>query len=62
MERALSPLFVSIPERAYGTRSSRVLLLSRRGVLRFLERTFDESGTTVDTATFELSIEQGERE
>ncbi len=44
MERALSPAFVHIPEAAYGTRCSTVVLLGRGGDAVFVERTFDASG------------------
>lgn len=44
VERALSPAFVNLPEVAYGTRCSTVVMRDDAGVLRFEERTFDASG------------------
>jgi len=41
-ERALSPLFITIPD--YGTRSSSILLISRTGGVELVERTFVPDG------------------
>ena len=43
MERLLSPRFITSPD--YGTRSSSILLMSRRGEVSFLERTFVLKGS-----------------
>lgn len=40
-ERCLSPVFIASPD--YGTRSSTVLLVDRRGSVTFLERSFEHS-------------------
>ena len=55
-ERALSPLFITIP--GYGTRSSSILLVSRTGERELIERTFipDGQGLVHRGETRRLSI------
>jgi len=43
-ERSLSPIFIRVPERAYGTRCSSLLFLHRDGGFRLVERRFDTAG------------------
>ena len=43
-ERLLSPAFIASPD--YGTRSSTVLLVDRRGEVTFVERSFDDREAT----------------
>ena len=52
-ERILSPLFIESP--AYGTRSSTVLLIDRKGSVTFIERVFD-GGADPRTARFTFRI------
>jgi uncharacterized protein with NRDE domain len=52
MERALSSLFISLPE--YGTRSSSALLLERDGALLLAERRFDATGAVTGESRIEL--------
>ena len=56
-ERLLSPLFIESP--AYGTRSSTVLLIDRKGVVNFIERVFDSVADPWMTARFTFRIENG---
>jgi len=49
VERALSPPFVRLPQAAYGTRCSTVVLVDRDGATFFEERTFDERGAPAGT-------------
>ena len=56
-ERVLSPLFIQSP--VYGTRSSTVLLVDRRGRAIFSERVFDERGVPWMTTRFSFRIENG---
>jgi uncharacterized protein with NRDE domain len=54
-ERILSPLFIESP--VYGTRSSTVLLIDRRGGVTFAERVFDGAAESRMTARFAFRIE-----
>jgi uncharacterized protein with NRDE domain len=54
-ERILSPIFVQSP--FYGTRSSTVLLVDRKGKTTFSERVFDERGMPWMTTCFSFLIE-----
>ena len=54
-ERILSPLFIESP--AYGTRSSTVLLMDRRGNVTFAERVFNGAADSRMTSRFEFRIE-----
>lgn len=54
-ERILSPLFITSP--VYGTRSSTVLMVNRRGRVTFIERSFQDSPEPWMTARFEFSRE-----
>jgi uncharacterized protein with NRDE domain len=49
-ERMLSPLFIENKE--YGTRSSTVILVDRKGSTTFIERVFDHSSGTSTTQNF----------
>lgn len=49
-ERMLSPLFIENKE--YGTRSSTVILVDRKGSTTFIERIFDHSSGTSSTQNF----------
>ena len=49
-ERMLSPLFIENEE--YGTRSSTVILVDRKGYMTFIERVFDHSSGTFSTQNF----------
>lgn len=53
-ERLLSPPFIAAP--GYGTRGSTLLIVSRAGRARFLERLFDESFREAGTSQFELDF------
>lgn len=53
-ERILSPMFISSP--TYGTRSSTVLMIDRRGHVTFIERTFHAHPEPFMTAKFEFRI------
>lgn len=52
-ERLLSPIFIEA--KSYGTRSSTVLLIGRKGTCTFVERTFDE-GTVANTRRFSFHV------
>jgi len=54
-ERILSPLFITSP--VYGTRSSTLLMMDRRGRVTFLERSFQGSPEPWMTARFSFSRE-----
>jgi len=55
-ERILSPVFIASPD--YGTRSSTLLLMDRKGHVTFVERTHDRRpGREVYDAVFEFKIE-----
>ncbi len=56
-ERILAPIFIQGP--VYGTRSSSVVLLDRRGLLRFFERTHAVPGFQAreETRSFSLQVE-----
>jgi len=58
MERMLSPVFISSPD--YGTRSSTVILLDRKGKVTFMERSFrngpGESSRVEHTFTLETAL------
>jgi uncharacterized protein with NRDE domain len=54
-ERVLSPVFISSP--SYGTRSSTVLLVGRRGNVSFVERSFGPDARETGTARFSFSIQ-----
>ena len=49
-ERILSPLFIENKE--YGTRSSTVILVDRKGYTTFIERVFNHSSGTSSTQDF----------
>ncbi|MEM1093338.1 MAG: NRDE family protein [Bacteroidota bacterium] len=49
MERQLSPLFIEIPDKGYGTRCSTVLLMHRSGRVTFAERTHADGTTRTET-------------
>ncbi|MEM6647527.1 MAG: NRDE family protein [Bacteroidota bacterium] len=49
MERQLSPLFIAIPDKGYGTRCSSVLLMHRSGRVTFAERTHADGTTRIET-------------
>ncbi|MDD2734107.1 MAG: NRDE family protein [Desulfuromonadaceae bacterium] len=49
-ERMLSPLYIENKE--YGTRSSTVILVDRKGYTTFIERVFDHSSGTSSTQNF----------
>jgi uncharacterized protein with NRDE domain len=53
-ERLLAPVFVVTP--VHGTRCSTVLLVDRRGRVRFEERTFDQVGRRIGSVTFEFAL------
>jgi uncharacterized protein with NRDE domain len=53
-ERVLSPLFIESPD--YGTRSSIVLLIDRRGRVTFIERVFDGDSDPWMTSRFDFQI------
>jgi len=53
-ERRLSPLFVNSED--YGTRSSTVLLIDRKGKVFFSERSFDKDAQVIDTCAYEFMI------
>jgi uncharacterized protein with NRDE domain len=52
-ERCLSPVFITSPD--YGTRSSTVLLVDRRGRVTFLERSFDHATEGARDALYEFA-------
>jgi uncharacterized protein with NRDE domain len=54
-ERALSPAFIISP--AYGTRSSTVILVDRRGQVIYVERSFGERGKPGETVTGRFALE-----
>lgn len=54
-ERILSPLFITSP--TYGTRSSTILMMDRRGRITFIERSFQGSPEPRMTARFTFSAE-----
>lgn len=54
-ERILSPPFIVSP--IYGTRSSTVILIDRRGKVTFVEKVFNSSPNPQDTRRFEFSLE-----
>jgi uncharacterized protein with NRDE domain len=56
VERMLSPLFITSP--VYGTRSSTVLLVDRKGRVTFIERSFTNGSTEWDEAGFEFEIKE----
>jgi uncharacterized protein with NRDE domain len=53
-ERVLSPLFIESP--AYGTRSSTVLMMDRRGGVTFVERSFSGGSDPWMTSRFSFRI------
>ncbi|MDI6776787.1 MAG: NRDE family protein [Syntrophales bacterium] len=53
-ERILSPIFISSP--TYGTRSSLVLMIDRKGHVTFIERIFNAHPDPFMTARFEFRI------
>lgn len=55
-ERILSPLFIESP--VYGTRSSTVLMLDRRGEATFVERVFNGGNEPRTTTRFAFRIEK----
>ena len=56
-ERALSPLFIDLPE--YGTRTSTVLLIEHSGMVHMVERSYDAAAP--DTITHQFEIEPAVR-
>jgi uncharacterized protein with NRDE domain len=54
VERRLSPSFITTPE--YGTRSTTLLVVSRRGRASFLERRFDSCFREMETSRFDLEF------
>ena len=54
-ERMLSPLFIENDE--YGTRSSTVILVDRKGHSTFIERVFDPSSGMVATQNFNFQLQ-----
>jgi uncharacterized protein with NRDE domain len=54
-ERILSPIFITSP--TYGTRSSTVILIDRRGHVTFIERVFDGHPESWLTARFDFCIQ-----
>ena len=55
-ERVLSPLFIESP--VYGTRSSTVLIIDRKGHVTFVERVFSGGADPWMTSRFDFQIEQ----
>ncbi len=53
-ERVLSPLFIESP--VYGTRSSTVLLIDRKGHVTFVERVFNGGADPWMTSRFDFHI------
>jgi len=56
-ERILSPIFIVSPE--YGTRCSTVLTIDVSGIARFIERSFDASGSATGEVAHLFRIESG---
>lgn len=56
-ERILSSIFIASP--VYGTRSSILLMVDRRGRVMFMERVFNGGEEPWMTAKFEFSVESG---
>tara|TARA_B100001094_G_scaffold328511_1_gene389073 strand:- start:990 stop:1775 length:786 start_codon:yes stop_codon:yes gene_type:complete len=54
LERQLSSSFVTIPERHYGTLCSTAVIISRDGLTRFDEQSFDEAGNPAKRQYFEF--------
>jgi uncharacterized protein with NRDE domain len=55
LERFLSAPFIVSPD--YGTRASTVLLVSREGAVRFIERRFDPAGTPIGVTDERFELE-----
>jgi uncharacterized protein with NRDE domain len=56
LEVALSPVFIALPERGYGTRVSSILSIAATGQVKFLERTFYTGKFKLDTKVeFEIT-------
>ncbi|MBM4314971.1 MAG: NRDE family protein, partial [Deltaproteobacteria bacterium] len=55
-ERVLSPLFIESP--VYGTRSSTVLVIDRKGHVLFFERVFDSGADPWMTSRFDFQIDR----
>ena len=53
-ERMLSPIFITIPD--YGTRSSTVILIDRKGHVVFQERTFNSAPEHIGLVEYEFRI------
>lgn len=51
-ERELSAAFIQM--KGYGTRCSTVILIDRKGIISFTERSFDETGSITGTVEYEL--------
>lgn len=51
-ERELSAAFIRM--KGYGTRCSTVVLIDRKGIISFTERSFDETGSITGTVEYEL--------
>jgi len=56
LERFLSPIFISTP--TYGTRSSTVILIDRKGRVTFIERTFNGHQENPIDVTWQFKIEE----
>ena len=54
LERRLAPVFVSGDD--YGTRSSTVLIIDKKGLLSFTERSYDVDGNAQSTVHYEFQI------
>lgn len=57
-ERILSSIFITSP--VYGTRSSTLLMIDRKGHVTFIERTFNGYPESWMTAKFEFKIQTGQ--
>jgi len=58
-ERILSPLFIT--SEIYGTRSSSIIFIERKGKVTFLERTFiPDGGVTKEGKTREFKFQMSE--
>ncbi|MDD2541759.1 MAG: NRDE family protein [Desulfuromonadaceae bacterium] len=53
-ERLLSPIFID--NESYGTRSTTVLLISRSGLVTFMERTFDRSPSSSTLLRYSFQV------
>jgi uncharacterized protein with NRDE domain len=55
-ERILSPPFIASP--VYGTRSSTVILVDRRGQVTFDEKVFNSNPNARETRHFEFTLDE----